>query len=606
MLSPNARSLYTSALTPPPDMVLDSALATTFSLDPATLLSVPVHLALLGNAREDPLRDGIAVLEAVRRLSSRITVYAQRGRLLVPEPPSLLYGLLEPMVVEVNAPRGGVFHPKIWLMRFVDPKGEAEPLLRLLILSRNLTADRSWDLALTLEGHPGGRNRAENRALGELIATLPALAVGEVPDDRRAQAEELAAELRRTEWELPDGFESVDFHVLGFKRRGWRPSESKRLAVISPFCRDKALEELARTSHTPDLLISRPEALAELSPETRASFSQCRYLREEVETDDGEVVDQDLARDTHGLHAKVYVFETRWRTHLVVGSANATNAALLSASNVEVLAELVGRTRRVGGIDALVGEEGLGGVTLPFEELPEEEAADSDEGEATRALEAARDQIAKADLGVRCVEATTDQGGEQWGVQLTGVIGDLAHLACARVWLITVGSEQAVELAGAPESDSIALGTYAPASLTGLVAFELRAEGKHAPLKFVLNLPVDGLPESRSAAMLQAVVRNEDGFLRYLLLLLGELGDEIPGNGSDGAVGGASWGSWASGGVPLLEEMVRAYSREPERLRDVAKVVERLTEHDNAPEVVPAKFLETWKVFEEAMERRDG
>ena len=85
MLNPDGRSLYTSALTPPPGMVFDEGIATTFSLDPTTLLSIPVHLALLATDSPDQLSDGIPVLESIRRLSDRITVYAQRGRLQVPE-----------------------------------------------------------------------------------------------------------------------------------------------------------------------------------------------------------------------------------------------------------------------------------------------------------------------------------------------------------------------------------------------------------------------------------------------------------------------------------------------------------------------------------------
>ena len=47
MLNPNSRSLYTSALTPPPGMIFDEAVATTFSMDPALLLEAPVYLALM-------------------------------------------------------------------------------------------------------------------------------------------------------------------------------------------------------------------------------------------------------------------------------------------------------------------------------------------------------------------------------------------------------------------------------------------------------------------------------------------------------------------------------------------------------------------------------
>jgi len=36
MLNPDARSLYTGAVCPPPGYVFDQAIATTYSLDPAT------------------------------------------------------------------------------------------------------------------------------------------------------------------------------------------------------------------------------------------------------------------------------------------------------------------------------------------------------------------------------------------------------------------------------------------------------------------------------------------------------------------------------------------------------------------------------------------
>ena len=549
------------------------------------------------------MRDGIAVLEAVRRLSDRITVYAQRGRLQVPSPPHVLYGLLESMVVEVVALRGGVFHPKLWLMRFVDPDHAGTVVLRLMVLSRNLTTDRSWDIALTLEGTPSGRYRGDNRTLGELVRGLPNLAFGDVVDSRTKQAARLADELRRTEWDPPAGFESVAFHVLGLKRGGWRPRWSKRLAVISPFCTDEALRHLADTAGSADALITRPETLVELSPESRARFERCLALDEAAETEDGEDLEQADARDTHGLHAKVYVFERGWNTHVVLGSANATNAALLGASNVEVLVEIVGKRSRVGGIDGLLGAEGLGEVLVEVPAPDDETVGDPDQKAAEEALEQARGVLADADLRLRCTEAGAEDG---WDVQLVGVVGDLDGIAAARVWPITVGNDRAVDLAQLTDEGCVGLGTFAPASLTGLIAFELRAAARDLRVRFVLNLPVDGLPEARDAAVLQTVVRNRDGFLRYLLLLLGDLGYGPPAPDTNGTGNGGLWGSGGPGSMPLLEELVRAYAREPERLREVGRVVQRLIEGSESQDIVPVEFLDTWQVFEKAMEQRRG
>jgi len=406
MLNPNDRSLYTAALTPPPGMVFDEAIATTFSLDPATLLTIPVHLALLGRgSRHEQTGDAITLLEALRRVMERVTVYAQRGRLQAPDRPHVLYALLEASVVEVMAPRGGSFHPKLWLLRFKDPTGESSPLLRLLVLSRNLTADRSWDLSLHLEGSPRGRYWAENRELGELLASLPGLAKDPmVSPGRRDQASRLADEVRRAPWEPPPGFERIRFHVLGLRRRPWSPPESNRMAVISPFCTDEALAKLCQNSKNPAILISRPDTLAELKGETRAKFQQCLHLDEAAETEDGEDQEADRGADTLGLHAKAYIFQRAWETHLFVGSANATTKAILTARNIEVLAELVGRRGKVGGIEKLLGPEGLGELLQEFQEA-DSHPVDELRQAAEAALERARRALAAATLRLHCTPA---------------------------------------------------------------------------------------------------------------------------------------------------------------------------------------------------------
>ena len=199
MLNPNDRSLYTAALTPPPGRVFDEGVAATFSLDPLVLLSVPVHLAFMGHGA-DQLLDSLTALEAIRRLAGRITAYSDLGRMQVPKRPHPLYGLLEPMIVEVQAPRGGAFHPKFWVLRFIDPEGDEPPLIRLMVLSRNLTGDRSWDLVVTLEGIPTRRYRAHNSALGRLIEALPTYAKQEVSPARKSQAHRLAREVWCTPW----------------------------------------------------------------------------------------------------------------------------------------------------------------------------------------------------------------------------------------------------------------------------------------------------------------------------------------------------------------------------------------------------------------------
>src|SRR4051794_39066931 len=171
MLDPNSRSLLADAVRPPPGYRFAAGVALTYSLDLTTLLTIPVELAVLASGRRDELlKDPVALLEALRRTTAKLAVVCQRGRIHVPGIPHVLYGLLEPCVIEVNAPNGGVFHPKLWALRYeaVDADGgDNDVLVRLVVLSRNLTPDHSWDLSLVLEGSPHGRWVAENRPVGE-------------------------------------------------------------------------------------------------------------------------------------------------------------------------------------------------------------------------------------------------------------------------------------------------------------------------------------------------------------------------------------------------------------------------------------------------------
>ena len=75
MLSPDDRSLVTTLLTPPCGMLLDAAIATTYTLDPVALLTVPLHLAWLASGEDKRLLgDGIRLFEALRRVGEKLTV----------------------------------------------------------------------------------------------------------------------------------------------------------------------------------------------------------------------------------------------------------------------------------------------------------------------------------------------------------------------------------------------------------------------------------------------------------------------------------------------------------------------------------------------------
>ena len=236
MLDPNSRSLLVDSLRSPAGYAFTHGIATTYTLDLTTLMSVPLHLALMSAGdRKEMLQDGVALLESLRRTTDKLSIFCQQGRIGAPNLPHVLYGLLEQCVVEVNAPHGGVFHPKLWVLRFQNLTSADDVLLRLLVLSRNLGNDRSWDLSLKVEGVPGKRTVSQNRSLAHLVASLPDLSNSIQSVRIREHCTLIAEEMLRTPWELPGKFESLAFHAIGLNKRPWLPKPSKRLAVVSPF-----------------------------------------------------------------------------------------------------------------------------------------------------------------------------------------------------------------------------------------------------------------------------------------------------------------------------------------------------------------------------------
>ena len=600
MLDPNSRSLLVDSLRPPPGYIFSGGLATTYSLDLTTLLSVPLNLALRSSDdRNAMLQDGVALLEALRRTTDRLSIFCQLGRISAPAKDHVLYGLLESCVVEVTAPQGGVFHPKIWVLRFERPAATPDDVvLRLLVLSRNLTSDRSWDLSLSLDGKPGKRTVAPNRPLADLVAALPDLAPIQPVARIRQNCKALADELRQTTWtELPGAFEDLAFHTLGLKRQSWSPKASKRLAVISPFVTASALHALAASTQEAVVLVSRPDELARASKASLARFGALMVLHEGAETDDG---DDALASDrlTRGLHAKAYIAENGWDTTLYLGSANATNASLVAGSNVEILAELTGKRSRIGGIDSFLGDHGMQEYLIEFEP-PEEPPPLSAEEQAERIIDAARADLMLAGIRLSCRPADADA----WDLSIFAKRNiKLKQIESIRIWPISLPKERAVDGVPLATMAEVLIPRCAIASITGFVAFELTTILCSHAVCFVLNLPVDNMPEGRDAAVLRTIVANREGFLRYLLLLLQDM-DNLP---SVGDLISAIGGKWNAGdsldGLPLLEELTRAYSRNPGRLDSVRNLVKQLNETSEGHDIIPPEFMELWRVFDSILQ----
>jgi hypothetical protein len=575
MLPPDARTVLTDVLRPPPGTTLDRALALTYSLDLESALVVP--LAFAGQVLRES-SDPVAVMEAVRGCADRVDVFCQAGQVTVPQRGSDLLAFLEPVVHLVGRPRPGrLFHPKLWALRFRD-ETTGDVHARVLILSRNLTADRSsWDVCLRLDGLVGSDRKPTNEPLATLINATLDLAVTPVDARRRRAITELVDDLRKTDWTHPEGVREIAFHVLGVPG-GTRPdfTGSRHLAV-APFCNAEGLAVTMPGGG--GTVISCQEDLDRLPGGTldgRTVF----VINELAGLPTGED-SQDQSIFT-GLHAKLYIIEFGHHARVLLGSANATDAAF--GGNVEILAELTGSKARLG-IDALLSaERGFGAILEPYDRgAPEEENEDD-----RALLNLLRDLAAVPLVG----EITPDDG--VLSLRLTSEAPLPAGDSSVRVTaeLVTRRGEAVTLRPGSPANATFT--GLAVVDVTPFVVLTARDHRDEA-LSTVVCATLVGDPAGRFDEVIARQVDTPEKFLRFLALLLGLAGDTSSLFG-DGQGGSGTWGM--AGGQGVLELLMRALVDRPEQLDDLARLVARLQSTEQGRTVLPPGFTELWQIVD--------
>lgn len=605
MLSPDSRSLYTECLAAPLGYAFDHGVATTFTLDLETLLVLPFTLAMQNAADTSALlADPQMLLESLRATTDRLSVFHHVGYLAVPTKEQLLFQLLEDSVVPVRAPGGGIFHPKLWLLRFVH-QDDGSPLLRAVVLSRNLTFDRSWDVVLCVEGEPTGRRTKDSFGLEALVAALPSmaeLAGSRLSDARAARVRDLADEAARTRFDAPGPFsDQVRFHAVGVGGATFRPrleGYGRRVLCVSPFVTKTALDQAGELADSEWILVSRDDQLDALTDDTLADWD-LRVLGDDVET--GDVADadaptsDDVARRVppRGLHAKLLAVEDTMR-HVIwwVGSANLTHAGW-DGTNVELMAELH-TTQKHGGIDAFL-DAGFAKLLVEWkrsekdvEELARQAALDH--------AETLRDAIVAA--GPRLVAEGAD---DRWTLRLEHAF-EVPPEATVRVWPVTLHEATHARLLDAPP----VWPALAPPSLTSLVAFEIRVrhEGAGATIRFGLKLPAEGFPDDRHAHLVRQIVSTRSGFFRYLRLLLAVASGALGALGLEGVLERRpTQGNGDGGGLPfeevVLEDLLRTLSRDPDKLEPIDRLVRTLSSTAAGEELIPADFRALWQTVRE-------
>lgn len=610
MLDARANRLdYGEQLMPPEGYELDAAIATSYSLDLNALLAIPVALCFRNTLEGDLRGEKLALYEALSQLKGKLKVFYQQGQVHIPREFNRLFALLEPCLQPVVPPDQAfsAFHPKIWLLRYLkraDQRRRDQVCYRLLVLSRNLTFDRSWDLAVSLDGNLGG-GKGQSAPWQEFFSDL----LQQSPDFDKATT--ILDELPRIQWQVPE-----PFHELALLPGGptygapLEPVESSldSLMVVSPFLRGhfggtNALQALAREgSPEKRILCSRAEELDAIGVHALTGWDCYAINTNIVEGEEGFAEPEAGSAgecQLQNLHAKLIVRETEADYRWYLGSANATTAALGDGAkpprNQEFMARLDGTDERLSP-QALLDQWLAHNLFLPHEFSPVTETDDEtlhiQLREITYALVSARWQLLAEPVG-----------DGSYDIRLDHDLDCSSLLAPLRVYVSLLASPGRAELAQSLHWTRVPL-----EQLTRFVLIEVeyplvaglggaveQDQYERTRLLVTAELEIVG-GDDRPRALMQSLVNTPERLLQYVRLLLQTQPDKAQWLGMESvqSLKGTGLAEVLDFGEPLFEQLMLAASRHPQVIRRVDDLVRRLRETDIE---LPPDFAEIWSHF---------
>lgn len=616
MLDPNQRRLLTEVLQPPEGYELDEAIACTYSLDLLALASVPLlslgHEVSALDEGEAEVGQQLAGIECVRRSMDKFTVFCQAGAIHVPPEAKALFVWLESSVVEVTPPAGrqrAVFHPKLWILRFSAGRAVR---YRVVVLSRNLTFDRSWDVLAVLEGDLQKQRDEEAARLADFVGKLGTYipAKSELSDRNARRVARFRKELANVSFSVAGDEVKWRFWPLGVKAtfdstqlfshqdspfRSWASKArlpGRQLLVVSPFLGKQAVQTLVRLSSTcPVHLVSDEHVLDQ--------FSSCA-----VEGPEGlgqgrvwSFQSHDPTDQLAGLHAKLWVADDGYEAHMWLGSANATDAAF--GRNVEFLLELQGK-KSVLGTQTLLAESNpqsreervFRDLLVPYTAPLEPSVVASDAARQRKLDFRLKELVAQ---GLSATFASTSDG-YQLSLQLRAPDSVVVRP-------ISVAEDKALTLVGG-SSTAATFGGLAMHDLTEFWVITLT--DKELVARCATRVATHGMPDllDRGRAVLSRHLQNMDALSQYLGFLLAEGAEGLRASIRSGKRGKRSKSSHDKP-KPLLETLMHALVKQPHILDDLDALLRSVGE-DGATWLEDASFQELWAAIRSAKQQLQG
>ena len=605
MLNPNNDRLdYGQILAPPADFHIDFAIGTTYSLNLDALVGACLALGLSAETDSDLMNNPVCLLEALRSTGDNVALFCEGGQIHIPNRPTALYILLEKMVFSVKTPKHrGLssypsFHPKFWLIKYKNEANDVK--YRVIILSRNLTFDRNWDVTYCMDGELKGRKLRKNQPVCDFLQYL----LTQVPHDENGK--EKARRIRSIIRELPyvvftpqeKEFKDFEFLPIGVKKESGdyytmedTPLFSEtfhEIFVMSPFVNGSVIRYFNDRNigygikYPKYTLITRETSLSYLKPTDVSNF-RIYAMRDTVIDGESAISDDAESIQSQDIHAKLYMMRKYADTDLYLGSLNATHNAL--NGNVEFMIRLKSMNRYLNTdkLKASLFGSDKDGKDNPFREIQLNDVKLDESVDKSYALDSVVKSINRGNPKAKVREKDS----------LYSV--DICFGKCDtngfNVEISPLLSRRTAEFA--PDI------CFENLEMTQLSEFYvIKVSDGEDSINRVIIIPTTGLPEDREKAVVTSVVSNRDCFYRYIAFLLGddEILSVIESNEAENGIG-SSMNTKAYQIPALYEKMLRTAATSLEKFKGIEYLIKTISDDG----IIPEDFKRLYDTFKKAV-----
>jgi len=595
---------YGEALLPPVKdgkvYKLVHAVGTTYSLDLQTLMAVCVPLGLREATDSGLANNPMALLKALQEITDKLVIYCDAGHIAEDHSSSKLMLLLDKVICEVKLPKRDKsqgfpsFHPKTWFVKYADEDGNE--VYRVIILSRNLTTSRSWDVAVTLEGKRGDEINPKAEPLGSFMAFLNAQIQADDPDKNRKRrvTRAFVDELPHLDFpELKDDktFTDYQFMPLGIGDGAYDITKDQiftksytDLLVMSPFvtaetvltCNQYPLKDARHRHH----LFTNASELHKFKGRDLGNL-EIFTLRDAV--CEGEFAISDDEKDApqiENLHAKVVLFRRYAETYLYLGSMNYSHSG--TGRNVEMMLCLCGRNRYLN-LDT-IEHDLLGGdiKNSPFTQVTPDEIDKKEEpSDPKDRLEQILRKLCRT-KGMEGIVSTSDIEGKydvtvHMPARKTNANISFQPIRVSDKWVMM---DECMVFKGLDLMQ-----------LSELYKVRIADDDGNEIVRMV-KIPTI-IPDERDRQIVKSVITDKRAFIYYLSFILGD--DAVLAITENGASNHPGNSNQVMKEVfpAIYEKMLKTAHSAPQRLKDINKVYEMVKDDG----VVPEDFADMYETF---------